>query len=80
MNVRELAREGLNTVCVDCSDFPWGGGMRCLKCFQAAALRRKEVTEHRCIRHDPSPTCYQLCRCRCDECKESKRAYAAANR
>ena len=36
-DIRRAAAEGRNTVCVDCGRPPLAGGMRCLRCFQAAA-------------------------------------------
>jgi hypothetical protein len=75
MSAVELARAGINRTCVDCGDRPWGGGMRCLDCFQARC-DRNAGTEHLCVRHPPGASCYQICRCRCGECREWKRAYA----
>jgi hypothetical protein len=54
---------------------PWGGGMRCLPCFQQR-VKRNAGTEHLCVRHLPGASCYQICRCRCRECKDAKLEYA----
>lgn len=35
-----------------------------------------EVT-HSCERHQPARRCYTLCKCRCPECREAHRQYAA---
>jgi len=36
-----LAREGVNTYCVDCRDWPLGGGLRCRPCFTATVVKRR---------------------------------------
>ena len=38
----ELAREGLNTSCVDCSAWPMGGALRCGPCFTATVAKHRE--------------------------------------
>ena len=40
MDVKERARLGVNQFCVDCARTPFGGGMRCLECFQARCYER----------------------------------------
>jgi hypothetical protein len=40
-----LAQKGENRCCVDCGDRPWGGGMRCLPCFQRRCKERQEQLE-----------------------------------
>jgi hypothetical protein len=75
MSVLELARAGTNRACVDCADRPLFGGLRCLPCFQRRCSRNAGV-EHLCVRHEPGASCYQICRCRCEGCREAKRAYA----
>ena len=66
---------GLNGSCVDCGDVPFGGGMRCLWCFQVRCDRRQvdllaQGGPHYCLRHEPSLRCYKDCECRCDRCRE----------
>jgi len=39
----ELAREGLNTCCVDCSAWPMDGGLRCVPCFIATVVERRKA-------------------------------------
>jgi hypothetical protein len=75
MTVIELAQKGKNTRCVDCRAVPLFGGMRCLPCFQKRCSRNAGV-EHLCVRHEPGASCYQICRCRCEDCRTAKRAYA----
>jgi hypothetical protein len=79
MTVIERARAGTNQFCVDCAERPWGGGMRCLPCFQLR-VKRNAGTEHLCVRHPPGASCYQICRCRCRECKDAKLEYAKSFR
>ena len=79
MNLLELVRAGQNKTCVDCSDVPFGGGMRCLRCFNLRTTRNAG-TEHLCVRHQPGASCYQICRCRCEGCREAKRMYARVRR
>jgi hypothetical protein len=70
-----VCQQGKNPACVDCGVPPLFGGMRCLACFQ----RRCEAnagTDHLCVKHPPGASCYQLCRCRCEDCRAAKRAYA----
>jgi hypothetical protein len=43
--VELLAQKGENRCCVDCGDRPWGGGMRCLPCFQQRCRDRQEMLE-----------------------------------
>jgi hypothetical protein len=43
--VELLAQKGENRCCVDCGDRPWGGGMRCLPCFQRRCKERQEQLE-----------------------------------
>jgi hypothetical protein len=63
---------GRNTRCVDCGDLPFGGGMRCLTCFQhRVSVRLDTETAHECVAHMPSTNCYRTCRCRCRECREA---------
>ena len=62
------AQLGQNTNCVDCGDKPFSGGMRCWACFKARC-DRNAGTEHLCTRHPAGPSCYQICRCRCGECR-----------
>ena len=77
MNVQELARQGRNIRCVECSGSPLFGGMRCLTCFKALAEKRrfKTVTPHTCGKHQPAVVCYIKCRCRCVECQTAMRDY-----
>lgn len=35
---------------------------------------------HDCERHRPGPTCYQKCKCRCDDCKRGQSRYAKQRR
>lgn len=63
--LHELCRAGLNSSCVDCGEQPFGGGMRCLSCFQERANRNRG--EH-VANVPPSNSAYgQGCRCR--DCK-----------
>jgi hypothetical protein len=83
MTVKELARQGANTRCVDCAAVPLFGGLRCLTCFQRKADERqvpqiaerpnqkghyKKVGKHTCTKHEPAVVCYIKCKCRCIEC------------
>jgi len=75
------AQQGINRNCVDCGQQPYGGGMRCLPCFQLrcdmrAAQLRKTSEVHTCVKHDPSPGCYVRCQCRCAGCRAAKSEYA----
>jgi hypothetical protein len=40
-----LCQLGQNRSCVDCGDSPWGGGMRCLPCFQRRVEVRRAALE-----------------------------------
>jgi hypothetical protein len=63
---------GRNTRCVDCGDLPFGGGMRCLTCFQQRVkVRLDEEGTHECGKHQQSSTCYRACRCRCGGCRRA---------
>jgi hypothetical protein len=73
--VRLDAQLGQNRNCVDCGEPPWGGGMRCWDHFKARC-GQNAGTEHLCTRHPAGASCYQICRCRCEECREGKRQYA----
>lgn len=35
---------------------------------------------HDCAKHTPGPTCYQKCKCRCDDCKHAQSRYAKQRR
>jgi hypothetical protein len=43
--VEALAQKGENRCCVWCGNPPWGGGMRCLPCFQRRCKERQEQLE-----------------------------------
>jgi hypothetical protein len=71
------AQLGQNSNCVDCGAKPFGGGMRCLRCFQVrcdarAELRRSLPSVHECTVHRPSMYCYKACQCRCSGCRADK--------
>lgn len=42
VGVEALAQKGANRCCVGCGDPPFGGGMRCLPCFQQRCRERQE--------------------------------------
>jgi len=71
VSAAELARAGLNMSCVDCGASPFGGGMRCLGCFQARA--RKRAGEHT----SSEPVSYSTYAggCRCRGCKKASADY-----
>lgn len=66
---KRLAQIGRNERCVTCAGEPLFGGLRCLRCFQEAALLRKGGP-HVCVKHAPSLSCYNSCRCRCAACRK----------
>lgn len=88
MSAAELARQHMNTACVDCGKPPHAGGMRCLPCFQRKARKVLPTVDdartntvqlfgrpHLCVKHHPSVVCYIKCRCRCDDCRKVKSDY-----
>ena len=42
VGLRQLAQEGRNRACVDCYREPYGGGLRCLPCFQVRCRERSD--------------------------------------
>lgn len=72
----ELCQAGLNRACVDCGAVPFGGGRRCLTCFQDRADRNRG--EH-VANEPPSATSYSQ-GCRCRECKLASAEYARERR
>ena len=76
MDVKERARLGVNQFCVDCARRPFGGGMRCLPCFQARA--RAKAGDH-IVAEPPSNGTYAG-GCRCRECRKAQAAYQRRRR
>ena len=76
MNVVELARAGENRRCIVCADLPFGGGLRCLPCFQARA--RENAGEHRASERPSYATYASGCRCRA--CKRESAEYTRRRR
>jgi hypothetical protein len=64
--VQVQAQYGVNRTCVECGDTPYGGGMRCWRCF------KRRVDEGR-LQHEssspPSVSTYGK-GCRCRPCRE----------
>jgi hypothetical protein len=56
---------GQNTECVDCGDSPYGGGMRCVPCFQK---RVDEKAGSHTMEVPPGLTAYKY-GCRCRRCR-----------
>ena len=84
-SLQRSCQEGTNRTCVDCGERPYGGGMRCLTCFQNRVEdRRASEPQHDCGRHRQSRTCYRTCKCRCRGCQafsaEAKRVVRARAR
>jgi hypothetical protein len=72
VGLQRRCQEGTNDTCVDCGDSPFGGGMRCLECFQRRVnVRLDEEGTHECGKHSQSSTCYRACRCRCGGCRRA---------
>lgn len=76
MSAVELAREGLNRSCVECGTYPFGGGLRCLPCFQARA--RQNAGEH--TSSEPVSYATYAMGCRCRGCKKASAAYTRRRR
>ena len=72
----ELCQAGLNRACVDCDSVPFGGGRRCLECFQARAIANRGDHVHS---EPPSQAGYSL-GCRCRDCKAASAEYARERR
>jgi hypothetical protein len=70
MNAVDLARDGVNTVCVDCGDRPYAGGMRCLSCFQARVHEKRG--EH--MFGEPASNATYGRGCRCRPCRDAAAA------
>jgi hypothetical protein len=71
---------GQNFNCVDCGQKPYGGGMRCLTCFQVRCEERAEKSAHACGKHAAGTSCYSMCKCRCGECRDAIKMYARQRR
>ena len=76
MSAVELAREGLNRSCVDCSDVPLFGGMRCYPCFYRKVVERRG--EHEA--DGPPGYATYVAGCRCRDCKAASAAYTRKRR
>ncbi|HEY7823345.1 MAG TPA: hypothetical protein VIG24_10945 [Acidimicrobiia bacterium] len=74
--LKERCQAGVNTACVDCGSSPFGGGMRCLSCFQS--LARQRAGEHT-IAEPPSYGTYTM-GCRCRDCKRASANYTRLRR
>jgi hypothetical protein len=59
------AQLGQNRCCVNCGDRPFGGGMRCLPCFQK---RVDEKAGEHTLEVPPGLTAYKY-GCRCRRCR-----------
>lgn len=72
----ELCNAGLNRECVQCGLEPFGGGMRCLACFQKRAMtnRGDHVADV-----PPSNSTYSA-GCRCRDCKLASAEYQRQRR
>ena len=66
----EMCRAGLNRECVECGEAPFGGGRRCLSCFQARAIANRG--DHVASQPPSSSTYSSGCRCRA--CKDAAAA------
>jgi hypothetical protein len=72
---------GQNHNCVDCGAVrPFGGGMRCLPCFQVRCEERAARLGHACLKHAAGASCYKMCQCRCGECRDAIAMYARQRR
>ena len=76
IDVKERARLGVNQFCVDCARTPFGGGMRCLECFQLRV--RVRAGEHEAAER-PSYATYAM-GCRCRDCKRASAEYTRKRR
>ena len=72
----ELCRAGLNGECVDCGDRPFGGGRRCLECFQRRAMSARG--EH--VGSGPPSNAGYSNGCRCRDCKVAAADYQRERR
>jgi hypothetical protein len=67
----ELCQAGLNRECVDCGETPFGGGRRCLPCFQVRAEQNRG--EH--VASEPPSSGTYSSGCRCRDCKDAAAEY-----
>jgi hypothetical protein len=73
-----LVQQGLNRSCVDCGDRPFGGGMRCLDCFNVRCQSKADSVPHQF----PDPATYgtYVKGCRCRDCRAASAGVKRASR